>query len=628
MIAGLIMTAALAAGFGAPFAALGPGAAFASGMLLTVLAFFIATVFAGLGLGAAGWAVAALAAATFGLALWTRPLKPDAVWALHPVWWLSALVIAVGSIHGVPPYVAVNWDEMSAWAKWPLQMLAADAWWRPDMEMIPFLAAYTKGWPILAAGVTRLLGRDDLAVGIGVLTFWNISVLAAAYDLALVLFARRTALSANAIRIVAWVIVLILALGEATWKLVPHSYLVEQPEIYAETAFFILGGLASRGRSGTLAFVAAGLAMAAGYAVKTPLATLAVPALVFLAAVPGRRWRHACALFAPLAVVAVGWTLVRSHQTSIAHFSLADTLENGSLAQLYTVLALLARAFPAYLGLWKLPMTLLGVSGLIFALRSRDEGRILTLAIVLFTAFFFIGLVPLFLFVIPPFHGELPSFPRYVNVPLRAIHLLGCLLAMAELSRLVERWSPPAFLKSRHLAAAMIAGMVILMGALGWQVSSSMAAMADHPDFGRDDFAYVRAVTTKAAALKRIVAGMGGDVPNIVIIDQGGDGWAQIIAAYIGIRGPGPAATTDINAFHMIGPWSFGPKSLNSWMLPTDDDSFEAAMRKADMIWTYRLDPWARGQLARLAPDCATDLDGRLLVRDGSGHYRCRDFLD
>jgi hypothetical protein len=669
VIAGLAVFLALAAGFGLPFTALGLGGALALGATLTLLTLFCATVFAGLAVSSAVWLTLGLALIT-GAVGWRmcRPSLP-LWWATHPALCLPLLVVVTGLIAGVPSYLPVNWDEMSGWATWVRQILAADVWWRADMQSS--YAGYTKGWPILAAAMNRLLGSGELGIGIGALTAWHALVLGAAYDVTIRMLERRPGLAAPTRRGLAWVFLLVLVLGEASWKLLPHSYLVEDPQLYTAIAFLCFGAMAlqapAAGRTRLLALAAAGLSMAAAYSVKTPMAALAAAALVFLVMTPAnarraslaaiqrplrprpsgrtpapgegqtgrsihwpaviagdrRRLASTTALFLPLAVVMLGWSLVRPPLPS-------DSLDlQAGLAALPGILSRLMVQFPAYLLSWKLPMTAVGVLGLVVALGRRGgddraDRRGLAAALVAYSLVVWIGLIPLYTFVIGSWEEALPSLPRYMGVPLRLIHLFGCLLVGVELAGWAGKLAPVLrWADGRAGRAALLLAIAALTGVQAVMTARAIAAMGDHPDFGREAFLQVRKVVDAVPAITLALARSGEIRPDVAVIDQGGDGFAVVILQHYSVRGPGDSQA-DVHRFHVVPAWSFGPQPTNGWMRKADGEAFRSTIAKAPVIWINHLDPWARAELSPLVGDCADELEGRVLLRNAGGRFDCQ----
>lgn len=614
MIAGLLLTLALSAGFALPFSALGLGGAMALGAAVLTLALFSATVFAGLAVSTAGWLVMAAAAASamFGL----HRATPSRDWLFHPVALLPLLIIATALARGVPEYLPVNWDEMSGWASWVRQIMAADTWLRTDMESA--YPHYTKAWPILAAVVNRVAGGGGLSAGIGALAALHAIALGAFYDLAARLFSRNLAPATG--QVLAWIVLLVLLTGEASWKLVPHSYLIEHPQLYPAIGFLCLAALALGRKDDMLAWWATGLVLASAYAIKTPMAALAASALVMTVLVPERRLRVACGLFTPLALVVVGWSLAAPPQPT--------NPISWDPERLTEVLARLAVDFPAYLFSWKIALTAVGALGMAAALwptKSRtQEERGLSAGLTAFTVTVWVGLIPLYLFVISPGSEDtLPSLPRYMGVPLRLIHLFGPLLAVAALTSLTARI--PLIRRLTDARAAMPVLVVAALTLAGLQavlVSRQIAAMADHPDFGSDAMDEVRRVVAIMPTIDRAVTLSGEERPRVLILDQGMQGFTPVIAHHYSIRAPG-TPSAHVHRFELMGGWSYGPTPVNGWMLRTDSARFREIVSTARIIWLSRMDAWAAHELAPLIGTCPGNLAGRVLLRSEDGRFNC-----
>lgn len=630
MIGGLLVFLALSAGFGLPFTILGVGGALALGASITVLTLFCATVFAGLAVSTAAWATLCLALATGGAGLLFHRPRPALAWLAHPALWLPLMVVATGIVVGAPDYLPVNWDEMSGWASWTRQIMAADVWWRADM--LSSYPGYTKGWPILAAAMARLLGAAELGGGIGALTEWQCVALASVYDMTVHILKRRSAFSSPARHALAWIFLLILMLGEASWKLVPHSYLIEQPQLYPAIAFLCFGALAVHATEDSktrfLALAAAGLTLAAAYAIKTPMMALAFGALFFLKGTPAgyRRLAAGGVLFIPLALVMLGWSLARPEQTAHGLSGLGNGV--GAVGLFVSILPRLIAQFTAYFLSWKLPMTALGIVGIAFSLRLRGptsaDQKAVALSLAAYALVTWIGLLPLYMYVIIPWSDELPSLPRYMGIALRLIHLFGCLFVAVEFAVWAGRH--PTLLRwanGRRGLIVLSTSIVALIGAQSVMTGRAISSLFLHPDVGRDAYAQVIRVRDALPLIRQTVIKSAASAPEVAVLDQGGDGYAAVILNYYSIRAPGnPAA--DVHYFRPAKDWSFGPTPLNIWMRPADGPAFRHALAQSPIIWINRLDPWALAELSPLVGDCSGDLSGQVLLRNAQGAYDCQ----
>lgn len=626
MIGGLLLFLALSAGFGLPFTVLGLGGALAFGASLTVLTLFCATVFAGLAVSTAAWVTCGLALVTGGIGwLFYRP-RPTNAWLNHPALWLPLMVVATGVVVGTPHYLPVNWDEMSGWASWTRQIMAADVSWRADM--LNSYPGYIKGWPVLAAAMTRVLGSTNLSVGIGVLTAWHCLVLASVYDMTTHILRRRNAFTDSVRQAMAWVFLLVLILGEASWKLVPHSYLIEQPQLYPAIAFLCFGALAVSAPAASkirfLALAAAGLTLATAYTIKPPMMALSFGALFFLKGTPTgyRRVAAAGLLFAPLLLVMVGWSFALPAQAShgMALSSMVTSMQDRGAA----ILPRLMTQFTAYFLSWKVPMTAFGIVGLILSLRLRGQTsadqKAVALCLATYAFVTWIGLLPLYMYVIIPWSNELPSLPRYMGIPLRLIHLFGGLFIAIEVSvwastyPMVRRWTEGGALS---WAISVLIGLQVAM------TGRAITSLFLHPDIGRDAYAQVIRVHDSVPLIHQTVIKSAIPDPEIAVLDQGGDGYASVILNYYSIRAPGnPSAS--VHYFHLAKDWSFGPAPLNIWMRAADASTFRQTLSQSPILWINRPDSWSLAALSPLVGDCSGDLSGQVLLRNARGTYDCQ----
>lgn len=597
-------------GLACAFVGLPAGIALAAGAATTVLLMFAMTTLVGMSVTATAWTVAIIAA--MGWAFGVRrafPVRPSAAPLAHPALLLSALCAAIFAFAAPDaPYLPHAWDEMSGWATWMKQILAADVWYSD--AMMDGFPHYPKGWPLIAIYPQVFMSGFDGSRSIAVATVLHIAVLAALFDMIRALPAIRTAPGPTR-TIAAWGIVLVLILVEATWKAIPVSLEVERPILYATVALFAVGmyGHVSE-RTNGMPWLALAAILAATVSMKTSMVSAFVPALVFLAASEGsprRRLVRTVAVVLPALTVVLGWSLIGKPPVPSG-----DGL---TMAPLGETLAGFARTALGYVTTYKAPVVAIATLGFAWALLRDRKMWILPAAWAAFTGVYMIGLIFLYLYVMHPNAVEAyPSLQRYIRLPVRLYHVFGCILFLHEAFRLISaQW--PRLIGSR---AARGLATVACLALAGWIYAHAARDVADLDTKAGEDqrnIGRTLQIRDEAAALNAMIETRGLRTPMVAIVAQGDDGFWHNVAGYYSVD---TARTGPVQLYRHLRGWSWGPTHANTWMSATTPDDLIALFKTTDVIWPFVVDDWMKSVLARLAdsPDCAARPTRYFLFRD------------
>ena len=107
---------------------------------------------------------------------------------------------------------------------------------------------------------------------------------------------------------------------------------------------------------------------------------------------------------------------------------------------------------------------------------------------------------------------------------------------------------------------------------------------------------------------------MNLSIPEILLISQGGDGFAQRMARYFSI---GNLRNDNLHIYRVSKRWSWGKEKKNQWMQKISDENFRKIISQAKLVWPYNLDPWSTNILSSLIDDknCRRKLTNYFLVK-------------
>jgi len=546
---------------------------------------------------------------------------------------LPALVFVVAATQDDLSYLPLNWDEFASWAAWCKQVFVADTWWREDM--IGSLRNYPKGWPMAAAFAQWPFQSFAELRAIALLGLFHISVLAMLFDFLRTAFVRQVGLEKRLSFFLSWIVILLLLAGEASWKLLPPSLLVERPVLYWAMGLFTLALVAWQDeKHGFRTIGCMGLVVASAITLKSPMTALMVPAAFFGILHWWRAEREFGALRRTVSLVAIlsavlvpGLFVVVAHAFVSPDFGASS--DGGLLRTLLEKIGPLSTAIisslTAYIVSYKFLLTIVSLIGLASGL-GKPHQRPMVFGLALFVVSYWLGLWPVYLFVISGNELEtLPSLPRYARLPLRLMHVFGpALLAlnvtayvMAKKGKLIRlRWNAKPVVGG--LAAFVLAS--VMFQARGLDLA--FLGMRERPFEDRNDVTAIKRLKAEGARLTALVDQVGIASPLVAVIDQGDPGMRHRIAHYYGI---GSNRGGPVHRYRVLGSWSWGETPINMWMRKTDQEGFLKILMASDVIWPVTLDDWAESAVSPLGdtPECRERPMDFFLIKTASAAFRC-----
>ncbi|MBI1318981.1 MAG: hypothetical protein GC168_08530 [Candidatus Hydrogenedens sp.] len=617
------------------------GVRYCGGVALLALLLYAAAL-AGVPLHRAAWGIIALAAVGFIVEAGRGAERvPTLSRFLHPLLVFALLVGGLAAWSGGIDYLPHTWDEWANWLGWSRQMIVADRMLSDGMVLST--RGELPGWSLLMSFPGLLLDRWREGDAVPVIFVLHLGCLAVAYDLVRWLARRQLALSEAAATAGAWLWLLALLAAEVTWKLLPTSLLIDEPQVYAVGSVVLLGiagaspGLGIAGTSPGLdrrrLAVTIGLIAAFAYTLKHAFIVFlpaygVIAGLLILA-----EWREGrrslgrvlaigAALLLPVAAVRLGWALFGSGGRCFAdQLQILRTVAAGAAIFGETPGALMVRildASAAYLLAWKLPLTVVAGLGLAAALASRRHA----LAVV---ALLIYGAAYLFGFFATSLAGcfteyevvHLESLTRYIRVPLRVLQLGGCFLLVIVA---IDTLSAPGWaVWRRRLGSrpALLAAVVLALPLLAWQtvqVSRSLVENALRVSRAPAEIAHFRRTAALGSALADLMAARGLGHGRVGLIAQGRPGDEKPLVQYTALgRRRGDA----LARFTVDGQHSWARQSDHFVTVAATEAELRTALLTRDVIFPIVVDDWISGILVPLirTPGCQGAVTGFFLFR-------------
>lgn len=636
MLEGLVINFCILAGLGAWFSWAGLGGAFFLGGILIPLGLFLGNSAFGLPLEWCNWVLVAIAVAGALRALIYRENWRATSWpliVLHPMIFLPALVFVIAVAQDDLSYLPLNFDELASWAAWCKQVFVADIWWREDM--LGSIRIYPKGWPMAAAFAQWPFQSFEELRAIALLGLFHISILAMLFDALRMAFERRGDLEKRQSFVLAWIVILLLLAGEASWKLLPPSFLVERPILYWAVGLFTLALFAWHDeKNGSKAIACMGLVVASVITIKSPMTNLMLPAAFFgllhwwKTERGGSVLRQALALGTVLAVVLVpGVFVIVAHSFVSPDYGPAGS--NGILEtqpwKIGPLSTAILSSLNAYVGSYKFPMTIVSLIGLASGF-CKPELRPMALGLVLFVVSYWLGLWSFFLFVSSGTGNEaLPSLQRYARLPLRLMHVFGPALLAINVADYVirkKRTLIDRLWNKKPVIGAMTALVIGLVLFQVWGLDRTFLSMRGRPLENQKNVSDIKRLKAEGAKLIALFDQAGMISPLVAIVYQGDSGIRHKIAHYYGL---GNDRGGQVHRYRMLGAWSWGETPVNVWMEKTDREGFLETMMSVDVIWPIRLDDWTQSAIGTFSdtPECGKRLTDHFLIKTAAEEFRC-----
>lgn len=472
-----------------------PGLAYLCGWATAIVALWLGGI-AGIPLHFVAWALAAAALAGGAVAVFRA--RPALTALGHPLVVLPLAAILLLLVAGPVTYLIVAWDAWTNWVGWARQMVAADAYFQPDMWIAT--RGDTPGWPLAMALPGFIGGRFFTEDAWAVAMTLHLGLLAMFFDFVRSSVRRFLGFAGGRAALAGWFILLALLAIELSWRLIPTLLLIEEPQYYFLAAAFVaLGiGLLEKRVDGDLLCAATLMAIGA-YLFKTSFVVYAPSYLLMAAyAVMASRGRWIPDREAVLRIGGASLAIVAA--MAIWKFAAppgrcqSDTL--GMVARLVAGEPVYGIPFDVFLGnvfgrmaefvlAWKLPVTLAALLGFLLFVRLGLFWAAAA-AVAMLALFFFAGMVSGMASCFTAEEVEkLASVQRYTRVPMRLVQTCGILLLIVAACGIAARFAPR--LLAGRAAAVCLAAAIAVLGA--WQVDRGLRAIRlvqERTDFDAD----------------------------------------------------------------------------------------------------------------------------------------------
>ena len=620
------------------------GFRFCVAVLIVPVYLYVGNVLLGLPLSLLTWAFAAIAVAGFGKLVIQRSFTWENCRssALHPIFILPLLALAVALTINDLTYLPYPGDETGSWLRYARQVYLADAYWSD--KLIYHHGAYTTGWPMMIAFANIFDSQYVDRNGIVFLFLMHVGVLGFTFDLTRFVALRSGVSENKTANLIAWLLVLVLLAVEASWILFPTFQLIEKPLLYAYLAGLLLV-LASQycefDRTRLAAFL--GLVFAAGYLIKVAFLLFAVILGVVWLIFYWRTFREqnqitgflswalikkgagwAVLMLMPMIIIAATWSKFRVGAECFA--APWEYLTNPS--QLFSdysrrVAGVITDAMISYGGQYKVPLTLAGGAVLAAAL-TWNRMRWFVVIIGILAMIYMLAAHMAYYTCHSPF-GEtgLQSFQRYLRPNLRFVHFFGIIIAVYFI---IEKFGNSGFakniLKSSLMTDGMALGVIILLGFQAYKIHRSFIDI-DTRQF-QDE--YVRSsivnIKSESEALMALIRARNLNNPKVSIIAQGQYAVETNLAQYFGIKSHRGGEYFN---YTPVRPFSWGEKKTNSFMKETTPAKLIAWWMNFDIIWPIKSDPWIKAVLANLvqSQNCLNNLEQFFLFNSNNGKLTC-----
>jgi hypothetical protein len=608
---GLVLYSFAAAGLGLLLPALPArissiGCRFFGGFALLILIYVLTHLALGLSLRLSAMLILAIALAGFARQLLSHRWTWE--WALHPVPILlvvGGLVIFVNGGIGYLPYAS---DDFSNWLGASRHIFMAG-----DYDLIREsirLPTYTPGWRLAVLFPWAVLGEIDEGASASAPFVMLVGLSGFIFDLT-VWRLRETGLFRDGfVRMLGWLTLLCASLVEVAGLLWTRILLIEPPQIYSVAGAFLVLIAWDMMRRDWRPALYAGLLLTEAYLMKTA-ALAALPGIGLLIFVQALR-AHGFSVASLRQTVATG-LLVFVPPLLMVWFwgayappfdpglpSMGESLRGEWLAKaLAADWGNLAWRFGlevgGYLLSYKAPLTVVSIIAIGFAaLRGRYAGLLTAFA------FFVLYMASLYWYHLaalgPNYYWELNSIPRFTRVPLQALHVVGLMVGIIEITHLLRdgrlRTIVTAIAGSRPFLFGGTALCLLLFGVEVGKIDRSVVDVTTRKYQMVDPRI---AETRQALALLAQHAGQNPPAPpRLVLIAQGQDSEPMNYAHYYG-RGVGPSGE-QILPFEVQGvSW---PEPQDPALRPGGAKEVRALFLSADLIWLIALDEWVRPILA------------------------------
>jgi hypothetical protein len=548
---------------------------------------------------------------------------------INPIFVLPLIYMLLLATINPVGYQSFEWDEFASWLYWSKELYLADGLNAGELAWQKL--GYPQAWPTALAFPQLLFGQFEPMRSLAVGVVWHAAVLGTAYEIIVTYLQRKRWASSGIITLTGYSIIFLLLAAEALRKLVPQDFLIELPQIFLLSSvfgLFCLAGLGTEKLRG-LSFTA-GILLAAGMMVKISViaAAPAAAAMVIylsLAQNSGASDSGRCVNLAlnlihfliPVALVQVVWTAYAGEfQSGLSTLSITFDYSEDHVA----LLARLGEAAWAYIGSWKMPLTMMSGIGLAYA-AGKKEFRPIVIGLLVYFVFYSAGLFQLYAFRFGPVEvAELQSHQRYLRVPLRLMHILGVIFLLI-LAVTGPRFEFKHYISERGFVSAAVLAVILVSGYQLFVIRQSLVDVRDRYSLSQERLGVITELQSDRKALDPILTKFGNSKPLIALIAQGDDGYSLRVVRFLALsnrKGEDRIKYRILNGFT----WSEHPGDKKR--KPITALKLTDILRTADIIWGHRRDAWIDGMLANFTVGCQKNVSWRFLVKQrANDKYIC-----
>ncbi|MBT8004735.1 MAG: hypothetical protein HN578_17640 [Rhodospirillales bacterium] len=548
---------------------------------------------------------------------------------INPIFVLPLIFLIFLSTINHIGYQSFEWDEFASWLYWSKELYLADGLNAGELAWQQL--GYPQAWPIALALPQLLFGQFEPMRSLAVGVVWHAAVLGIAYEIIVVYMQRNRWASPGIITLTGYSIIFLLLAAEALRKLVPQDFLIELPQIFLLSSvfgLFCLTGLGAEKLRG-LSFTA-GVLLAAGMMVKVSVIA-AVPAatviVIYLSlaqssgASSGGRYSNLAlnlVLFSiPVALVQVVWAAYAGEfQSGLSTLSISFDYSEDHVA----LLARLGEAAWAYIGSWKMPLTLMSGIGLAYA-AGEKEFRPIVIGLLVYFVFYSAGLFQLYAIRFGPVEvAELQSHQRYLRVPLRIMHILGVifLLILVVTGSIFEF---KHYLSARGFVSVAVLAVILVGGYQLYVVRQSLMDVRDRYSLSQERLGVIKELQSDRKALEPFLTNFGNSKPLIALIAQGDDGYSLRVVRFLALSN---RKGEDRIKYRVLNGFTWSEHSGDKKRQPITALKLTEILRAADIIWGHRRDAWIDGIFKNFTVGCQKNISWRFLVKQRANNkYIC-----
>ena len=562
----------------------------------------------------------------------------------HPIFVFFILLLTLTILHGPQKYLAYSWDEYANWLGVSKHIFFQNALLSPGISYAH--PEYTPGWRLLGAYPSLLQGKFNEYHSLFMLSILHFSFLGLVYESIYIILKNRLQASKFDIRILAWSILLLLILAEATWKLIPTDMLVERPQIYLVCSCILILVIASELKKYWLILAGClGILISFGYLIKSSMIVFLPTSLIiagyfiytqltsFIKVPESPRKKLFDSLLivflitVPVVTTYLIWSELKTTNrctTSLIRLLDPELLGKISLDRAGQLAKDFISAIYQYLINYKLPITLISLTSLLWML-STPKWRVTAIAILSFCVVYCTSLYWNYLMCGDGFNSYLSSLERYIRIPLRVLHLTGLLFGLILVILKLKRELKDLF--GRNANRRVLYGIYLTSTVLLITGTIFQANLSFKETYQRDEEPYlnerVKTIRDELPALTSLINKKQTNFQTILIISDDKVGFDILVARYYTIEKnfQKPNIQYIFKNLSMLG-----LKNIQTSQ-SIRKKGFITVLSGVDIIWPLGWHPDLKSYLLKLTNNkrCANNHNNYFIIADSdiSGRYYC-----